>query len=355
MVGSRIFGSFPVGGALVIAALAAACAGPPAPAPTPASQPTQSPATAQPAGGAALDKVSLRTGWVFSGYDAPYFVATEKGFYKEAGLDVTLAPGKGSQPTLDSVAGGNDTFGVVDGSVLAIGVQKGKPVKMIAGLQQVNPQGLAVPDASAVKTPKDLAGKRIGVTPGSNTALLLPNYLRAVGVDPASVQVINTDPGTRVAALTQNRLDVITLLANQEPFLFAQQGIPLRSFLYADAGINTLGLGLVASQNTLSTQPDLVRRYLAATMRGWQYAQEHPDEAAAIEAHQVTDTAESVLLDQLKATFPLLHTPQTKDQPLGWMAPQDWQATIDTLVQIKALDAPVAASSVYTNEFLKAP
>src|SRR4051794_14827038 len=169
------------------AVAAAACS--PTPAPT---------AAVAPKAQAIVDGVTFRLGWLYSGYDIPFFVAIDKGYYREHGLDVTINQGQGSGLTMQSVGGGQDTFGFVDASVAAVGIQKGVPIKMVAIYQQINPQALLVLEDSGIKTVSELDGKSVAVIPGANTTLFLPQFLQASGVDPAKVQLINTDPANLI-------------------------------------------------------------------------------------------------------------------------------------------------------------
>lgn len=299
-----------------------------------------------------VENVTVRTGWLFSGYDAGYFVAIDKGFYAEEGLKVELGEGRGSVNTMQIVAQKNDTFGFVDGGVLAIGVEKGVPIKMLAAIFQVNPQGLAVLESGPIKSVKDMAGARIGVIPGANTTLLLRNFLLASGLDPAKAEPVNIDPANLISNFLAGNLEVITVLGNFQPPLLAARGKPVRTFLYADAGLNTLSVGITAHPDTIAQKPVMVRRFVKASLRGLDFAVNNPEAAADILMKHVPNQNKQVLLGQLRATFPLLRTERTKGQPLGWMHPDDWRDTQEALVKAKAMNRAQPPDKLFTNDFI---
>src|ERR1051326_4182850 len=114
-----------------------------------------------------LRKVTMRLDWLFQGPNDGFIIAQTKGFYKDAGLDVDIGPGKGSGSTAQLVASKATQFGFSDGFVVGNSVSKGMNIRAVAGVYRRNPTGVAVLADSPIHSPKDLEGKSVAITPGS--------------------------------------------------------------------------------------------------------------------------------------------------------------------------------------------
>jgi hypothetical protein len=120
---------------------------------------------------AELKPVTLTLDWIYQGPNAGFMVALDRGFYREAGLDVAMTPGRGSASTAQLIASKAAQFGFSDGYVLGNSVARGMALKNIGGIYRRNPAGIMVLSDSDIKTPKDLEGKTVGLTAGSNGLL----------------------------------------------------------------------------------------------------------------------------------------------------------------------------------------
>jgi NitT/TauT family transport system substrate-binding protein len=333
--------------------LLVACSSPPAAQPA-ANSAAPAPAAPPPTSGAPREKtnVVLRLGWLARGYDAPYYYALARGYYDQAGLNVEIKEGQGSGPTLNLVAGGQEQFGMVDGAVLLIGAGKGLPARMVAGVMQRSPAALMVHADSGIDTPRDLAGKSAGMVPGANTTLLLPSYLEAVGLPAGSLNIINTDNANKTTLFRQRRYEVTSSLTNDEVITLQADGENVRALSFADGGVNTISVGIVAHSDLIRDNPELVRRFVGASLRGWEEAIKSPAEAVADLMQAYPSYNPDVVSQSLQATVPLLHTRNNEGQPLGWMARADWQETHDLLAQAGLVQEPVSVDNLYTNDFV---
>jgi NitT/TauT family transport system substrate-binding protein len=121
---------------------------------------------------------------------------------------------------------------------------------------------------------------------------------------------------------------------------------------FADWGVPVMGLGLVTNDTLLAQQPDLVRRFVRASAKSWQYALDHQEEAIQALVRRFPGVKSEVAMQQLKLTLPLLATAATKGKPLGWMAESDWEAMQQLLVRSKQIEKARPAPSYFTNDFL---
>ena len=119
--------------------------------------------------------------------------------------------------------------------------------------------------------------------------------------------------------------------------------------------VNALSLGLLTHPDTIQREPELVQDFVAATIEGWNYMIQHPKEAAAIGV-QHFPLSDSTLLERgIEATLPLLHTAHSQNKPLGWMAEEDWQQTLELMQNHGCLESPGPLERYFTNQFVNEP
>lgn len=136
---------------------------------------------------APLKPVNVMLDWIYQGPNSGFMLAQEKGFYREAGLDVTITSGKGSASTAQLVASKATQFGFSDGYVVANGVAKGMMLKSVASIYRRNPATVIVPAESAIKSPKDLEGKTIAIAAGSTQFTEWPAFVKGAGIEGSKI------------------------------------------------------------------------------------------------------------------------------------------------------------------------
>jgi NitT/TauT family transport system substrate-binding protein len=299
-----------------------------------------------------LDSVSLRLSWYIGGYHAAYYLGKDKGFYQQEGIDLTINEGRGSANTAQIVAGKADTFGVSDSSSMMLGAAKGLPIKTVVSL--MNGAGFAVLmlDDAPIKTASDLKGKRIATSPGDALTQLLPAVLAANKLTKNDVHIIMLDPAGKQAALLDKKVDAMLGDVGAQGVILAERGHKIRSLRFGDIGIETIGLIIHTHRDTIKENPDLVRRFVKATVRSWEAAKADP--AAAVKSVQAVkpDIPANVVLNQLKTFISLMDTPATKGKPLGYGAPADWEHTYKLYTELRDMKTDMKPGDFYTNEFL---
>ncbi|HLH24594.1 MAG TPA: ABC transporter substrate-binding protein [Chloroflexota bacterium] len=303
-------------------------------------------------GAGAPDKVSFRLGFFLAGQRLPYVTALEKGYYQAENLDVDLREGEGGVANAQLVANGNLMIAESDAASTASLRDKGINLKVIATFGQVTSMAIVAWKDAGVNTPADLAGKRLGVTPGEVPLLMLPAYLANNKVDPASVRQVPLDGATKFTTFINHQTDAATTYITSLPAPYFAQQDQFNLFMYSDSGLSMLADSLMVTDDTIRNQPDVLRRFLRATVRALKDCE--ADAAACAQyAKQFKETADpDLLLKQWSLWVPLWHTANTRDKPIGWMAEQDWVATLDILRKNGLLNTPTQPSDVYTNDFL---
>lgn len=302
----------------------------------------------------AQDKVNFRLDWKIYGTHAPFFLAKEKGYYTAEKLDVTLSEGQGAATVAKLLAEGTDPLGFLDYGTMMKGIGQGLPLKAVFGINQSSPMIILSHADNPIKEPKDLEGKIVAMAPAESTAQIFPALLAAANIEPNKVSVINPAVGAKNALFLQKRADAITAYVNVQVAQLEAQGAKTSYFFYSKYGVDTMANGIAANADWLAKNPDIAKRFLRATAKGWIEAKKNPDAAiaAVLKAYPQLAGQKDVLRRQLDLSFPLLETPNTKGKPLGWMAKADWEKMQEVLSKYGGLKETKPAEQYYTNDFI---
>ena len=297
-------------------------------------------------------QVTCLTDWLHQGPNNGFAVAKEKGFYAELDLDVTLNQGKGSGSTAQVVANKASTFGFADGYVVGNSVSKGMNLTMVGAVFRRTPTAVIVLEESSIKEPKDLVSKTVGIPTGSAQFQQWPAFLQGAGLSNAQIRVVNVDAAGAAPALINGKVDAIAGFAQGwVPSIEIRGNKKTRLFWYADYGVNAVSNGIIVHQDTLA-EKQLVRDFVRATLKGFLYGRQHVDEMAQIIKKYQEASDPAITKREAELSWSTWVTPTTKDKPLGWMAAEDWVATVDTLKKYGGLTSDLNPSQLYTNEFV---
>jgi len=302
-------------------------------------------------GAHALDNVTLITDFGFNGRHAYFFVAIDKGYYKDADLEVKVVRGQGSVDAIRQVGANNAIVGFADAGSLVLARGNDQiPVKLVSIVYARPPQAIFCREDSGFKQPKDLEGASIANPAGGATVDMFPIYARAAGFDAGKVKWIVAGSDALPVLLAGNRVPCVGQFTVGEPLL-RRQAAPAKlvRFAFADAGVSFYGNGIIATDTTIATRPDIVRRFVAATIRGMQDAFADPEEAGRImnKYHPAVDAL--VAKGETEAVAELA---QVKGQPLGMINPYKIEETIAAVTSVFTLKNPVKATDVYAPGFV---
>lgn len=299
----------------------------------------------------AQDKVSLRLNWYLGGLHVPYYYGKDLGYFKDAGIDLTINEGRGSGNTVQVIAAGSDTFGMADSSSLITLASKGGEIKSVMSL--LNSTGFSVISLASnpIKTPKDLEGKSVAVSPGDPLGQLLRALAAANKIDMTKVSFVQVDPAAKVVALLEKRVDGLLGGVDDQFFLVKYKGQEPAALRYADHGANIVGMTIVTKNDLIKSNPDLVKRFVQASIRSWQAAKKDPGAAVDAAMKVKPDLNRQSTLDQLMVDIELLDSPNSKGR-VGFGAEKDWTETIALLKQYRDLDTKENWTAFHTNEFV---
>jgi ABC-type nitrate/sulfonate/bicarbonate transport system substrate-binding protein len=330
----------PLAGLAALLLATAACGGSAKPAPAGASA----------SAAAALTKVTLTLNWIPYGEHAPFYYGLKKGFYSAEGIDLTIKPGTGSGTTIQQVDQKNTTFGWADTPVLMNSVAKGLKVKSLGSFLQKGPSSIEYLADHGINSPADLKGKKIGGTVGDALYATFPAWLKANGLAPSDVTVVNLDAAGKIAALAEGRVDAIMgFFHDQGPTIENKTGKTVKYFLYADYGMNMLGTGIVANTDAVAANPDLAKRFVRATQKSWaEAAKDIPGAVDAMVGMAQNEPPKNVLTKQLTLCLPLVGTGTP-----GVDNESDWTNTVNLLSKYGTLKNPGTPDTYWDSTYAK--
>lgn len=293
-----------------------------------------------------IQQVSVGLGYVPDIQFAPFYVAQSKGYYSESGLNVTFHHGI-APDLIGSMMAGKNTFVMAGGDELLTARNEHIQAKNVATIFQHYPISLIVSADSPIKSPADLKGHSIGI-PGpygsSYTALLAFLYKEHLSLSDVKLQSIGF---TQVTALLIHRVDAIIGYSNNEPLQLAKHNVKVRTFAVSDYQ-PLVSEGIITPETTLQEQPQMVHKFVLATLKGLQYVIDHPEEAVTLSKPYIpamTNTKQT--LEILKATIPIWQG----NGKLGINDGASWQAMEQFMVAQKIIHPVQNVSDAYTNQY----
>lgn len=306
---------------------------------------------------AAADNVSFALNWIISGRNAGYFVALDKGFYRDAGMNVTITRGRGSGDTLKRVAIGESMFGLVDTATVITGRANDQlPVTMVGMMYGSAATAILYAEQSGITSPKDLEGRKVARSAAGSTINMWPAFLKANDIDRSTIGEVTVTASSYVPMLLTRQVDAVldqSSYHGRYQKAAEAQGLTIKFFRFSDYGYELYGDAIVVTEAMVKDKPDLVKRFMAATLKGNLYAFDHPDEAVAIlskfSAEAEPDIAKAELLDMKTLAL----TEEVAQHGYGYIDPAKLTSQIALLREPLALKGPVTAEELYTPGFLK--
>ena len=300
--------------------------------------------------GAANTPITFQLNWVAGGANAGFAAAVAEGFYKDAGLDVTLVQGNGSGNTAQLVANGRSEIAYADAVAVSQLIAKGAPMKVLSTVYQSNPNEVSALKKTGIKSIKDLAGKKVGVPSGSSQTTMLPLLLKANNLKESDVNLINMPPTAMVPSLLQGQVDAILGSVDSYQIQLEAQGAQTDNYMFADHGVPTVSTSIFASDSYIKNNPEVVKKFIAASLKGWYFALDNPEKAVKDLKSVFPEMNEKLATAELASIKPLLCSGGAKY--IGKAEDALWVKTQDLLSEVKLLPAGQDPKSYYTNAYL---
>jgi len=319
------------GRAIVLAIMLVACA---APQPTPTPQPT---------------KAILSLDWVPNTNHTGFYVALEKGWYGEQGLDLQIQIPSDPAAALKQVAFGNTEFGVSFQEEVTIARSNDIPVVSVAAIIQHNTSAFASRAETGIRRARDVEGKRYGSYGLPIEPPILGQLMSCDGGDVNKVEFVDVGFDA-FPALIGKRVDLVWIFLAWDGVQAEIMDVELTTLpLYGSCVPDYYTPVIIAGEATIENNPDLVRRFLAATARGYEYAIAHPEESAEILLRASPET-EPELARRSQAWL----SPRYQDDAARWGAQklEVWKAFAEFMFKNQLIITPIDAQAAFTNDFL---
>jgi NitT/TauT family transport system substrate-binding protein len=279
---------------------------------------------------------------------APFYLADAEGYFEEAGMEIEFDYSLETD-AVSRVGAGEAPFGLASGEQVLLARAQGIPVVYVLAWFQDFPVAVASPSGSGIDAPQDLPGTRIGI-PGLFGASYIgyQALLRAAGLpeDAATLEAIGFN---QVEALLAGQVDGVVVYANNEPIQLEARGMPVDLIRVADY-VELASNGLITNEETLASDPDLVRRMVRAVVLGLEATLRDPEAAFAVAAQYVPGLAESgedVQRRVLQASLAFWQA-----ERIGFSSPESWANMEEVLLAMGLVPGPVEVERAYTNEFV---
>ncbi len=303
----------------------------------------------------AADKVKFALDWIPYGKHAMFYVNIDKGFWKEAGLDVQMTRGFGSGDTVKRIASGTDDFGFASVGNMIAARSRGAELKMVGMIHDKTLETVATLVGNKITKPSDLVGKKIGSPEANASRVIFPAFANINKFDDKKVTWVNMTVPATTPSLLAGRVDAILIFYTEKPTVDAASkkvGKTPLYMLYADHGMATYGNGLLVSENTLKNKPDLVKRFLAATYKGIAWSVENPQEAVDIFIKHNPAISPDLARKHFDIAVDSLLSANALKEGIGHMTRDRMVFTNDLITKHMKLPKKTAVEEVYTNEFL---
>ena len=279
----------------------------------------------------AQDKVFYQYSFLPTGESAPISAGIEKGFFRDVGIDLSYASGRGSGDAVKKVAAGGALVGDSDiSAVMVARVNEKAPVKCIMAQHAMAPHSLFVLEGSGINSIKDLAGKTLVTTPGNSHFIYFPLVAKLNGLDPDSVKLLKVDNNALGPMLASGRVDATITWVTSGPAdarLLKQAGKQLSILPWTAVGLEGYGWSILASDKIIKEHPDTVRRFVRAFIKTVEFTAKNPEKAGQ-DLHDLVPNADlDSNTDEIRATVPLVKNEITEKYGMGSLDPAWLQKT----------------------------
>ena len=291
------------------------------------------------------------------GRHAAWYVALEKGYYKNAGLDVTIIPSQGTQ-AIQSVESKAAQFAFSDvAGLVAARANSQATAKMVAVIYQKAPYAIfSLRSGANVTKPEQLENLEIASGAGSFTQKVIEAFMKSKGLKADTVKYTNIDPAARIGKLVAKKIPAIETFAMSMPGVVkAAGGAEAQIFLLANAGLSLYSNGILVREDYLKAEPAKVKAFVKASLQGWKDAIANPKEAADIVGKHIKGLDADVVLQEIVIVNALVATPDARAKGHGTIDAKVMADSVDLIANNTGAGGKIAAKDVYDTSALPQP
>ena len=298
-----------------------------------------------------LKKVTYQFDWNIPTFYAGQLVALEKGFYRDEGLDVSFQKGDTSLVNMQLIGMKKVLMGSGQAPAVIRARLAGIPVVSVAVLMQTRGDVIMSLAENNIKTAQDLIGKRVGVVAGTILEDMFKMLMMKAGVPEESVEVVKTVSGAPL--LIANNIDACTAATYSSwPMAVEKAGKQSQLIYTRDYGFDWYGSSVVVHEDLIKDDPELIRKFVRATLKGWGYIFDHRPETVDILKKHYPESDPEFLQKSLEAMMLLVESDDTKKNGLGSQNQEGWRNMQEDLFAIKSINQKLDPEVFFTTQFL---
>jgi NitT/TauT family transport system substrate-binding protein len=279
-----------------------------------------------------------------------YYLAKEKGWFQDVGINIQITPGTGSTDSVKLTAAGQFELAEAAASSLIVGKAQDIPTRAVAMIYQQSPTMLMTLESSGIKTLKDLIGKRIGVR---YQGAVYPEYvalLKKNEIDRAQLKEIQIGIGE--TPLFVGQVDALSNYVQEAPRFEKQFGKKLNIIRFTDYGVNFYATAIIASDSTVEKKPEMIKKFVSTVAKTWKYIETHQEEAVNSLVKAVPELEKEALLTELKIFMPLMRNEATDRNGWGYMPKERWATDINYFLEQEVIKKRIDPDPCFTNAFI---
>ena len=293
--------------------------------------------------------VTIQLNWVANVEFAGILLAKERGWYEDAGIDLTIRRWETGLDPIEEVVAGKAQIGVSEGADIIKARSGGKKISAVATQFQKSPLCLISKKKQGIKTPERLRGKRVGIYHPS-AILMIKIVLADVGMK--YDDIVPVEVGWDIQSLLDDRTDAHPGYMNDEPLSIKEKGYETDVIPAFRHGYDFYSEVYFVTEAMSRKQPDMIRKFLDATLRGWEEAFRDPAATAKLVVEKYYPKGSVSQQTESLKVFKFLARLSEGKKRLGWMEKEYWAKGIDILHKFKQIDKKIPADDVFTLEFL---
>jgi NitT/TauT family transport system substrate-binding protein len=306
----------------------------------------------------AQETVTFNMSWLPQGPAIGPIVAADKGWFKEAGLDVKIIRGYGSSRTANELDQGQFEFGYVDPTTVFLNRTNGGQIRMVGAINTRAPAGFCYKASRhQPKSLDELRGLTLGGAAAAPVHELVPAMLDMNRKPRDLIKLVRLDPAVVVAAFIEGKTDLFDCWAASSREVAVKQArqanVAIGWLDYSDLGVDAYGSGFATRDDVIAKRPETVRKFLRQSYRGFEFAAAQPDEALKSLTRMFPAADAEIALAQIKAISELIIDSGVRGQGLGYMRPERMKSTLEFTENAYNARGKLKVDDLYTNNLLK--
>jgi ABC-type nitrate/sulfonate/bicarbonate transport system substrate-binding protein len=293
-----------------------------------------------------LTPITVQLQWIHQAQFAGLYAADQNGYYAQEGLAVTFIPGGSGVDSLSALLEGSVQFGTATADQVLVARAEGKPLKAFAVVYRRSPAVFMSLSSSGITRPQDFVGRTIRL-PAPNAPTL---HAMMAGLGISQDQYTEVDLPSDVEEFASGDIPIWAAYLNGLTVSVQRAGYEINIIYPDDYGVHFYSDTLIATDDFIAKNPDLVGRFLRASLKGWTFAVEDPGKIGPMVLKYVPDADPELANAQMIASIPLVNT---GEDFIGWMKPEVWTAMGQTLREQGVVRNSLDVEQAYTVQFLE--